>query len=146
MTLLAEAFMDTVSAIRGKLGRPPLDPAKRIMFMSKTIPVANGGKIFPSDDPLRFSFQLEPTSSQALPDSYVGVDFSVVYKVSVEMKQQQSSKPAIKGSAEFNCKVPGQGLDPAHGRRQVPQDFTITPDEISAQSGKSEVPKFHFSG
>ena len=36
VTLLAEAFMDTVSVIRGKLGRPPLDPAKRIMFMSKT--------------------------------------------------------------------------------------------------------------
>ena len=30
-------FMDTVSVIRGKLGRPPLDPAKRIMFMSKSI-------------------------------------------------------------------------------------------------------------
>ena len=28
----------------------------------------------------------------------------------------------------------------------MPQDFTITPDEISAGSGKSEVPKFHFSG
>lgn len=56
VTLLAEAFMDTVSAIRGKLGRPPLDPSKRIMFMTKTIQVANGGKIFPSTDPLKFSF------------------------------------------------------------------------------------------
>ena len=37
VTLVAEAFMDTVSVIRGKLGRPPLDPAKRIMFMSKSI-------------------------------------------------------------------------------------------------------------
>ena len=48
--------------------------------------MASGGKIFPSDDPLKFSFQLEPTTTQALPDSYVGVDFSIVYKVSVEMK------------------------------------------------------------
>ena len=109
--------MDTVSAIRGKLGRPPLDPAKRIIFMSKTIQVANGGKIFPSDEPLKFSFSLGPTESQSLPDSYVGVDFSVVYKVSVNMNQQQTSKPAIKGSAEFNCKVPGQGIDPANGKR-----------------------------
>ena len=135
--------MDTVSAIRGKLGRPPLDPAKRIMFMSKSIQVANGGKIFPSDEGLKFSFQLEPTGDQKLPDSYVGVDFSVVYKISVEMRQQAISKPSIKGTAEFNCKVPGQGIDPAQGRRRVPQDFTITPDEIN--TGK-DVPKFHFNG
>ena len=56
VTLQAEAYMDTVSVIRGKLGRPPLDPAKRIMFMSKTIPVAGSGKIFPSSEPLKFSF------------------------------------------------------------------------------------------
>ena len=117
VTLLAEAFMDTVSVIRGKLGRPPLDPAKRIMFMSKTIQVAGSGKIFPSSEPLKFSFQLEPTGGAKLPDSYVGVDFSVVYKVSVTMAQASAAKPPLKGSAEFNCKVPGQGIDATQGRR-----------------------------
>ena len=137
--------MDTVSAIRGKLGRPALDPAKRTMFMSKTITVASGGKIFPSGDPLKFSFSLEPTNGvKTLPDSYVGVDFSIVYKVSVVMNQAVASKPPIKGAAEFNCKVPGQGIDPAVGKKRVPQDFTVTPDEIDA--GKKDVPKFHFSG
>ena len=119
VTLLAEAFMDTVSAIRGKLGRAALDPSKRIMFMSKNIQVANGGKIFPSDDPLKFSFQLEPIQN-TLPDSYVGVDFSIVYKVSIEMKQQLASKPTIRGAAEFNCKVTGQGIDPKNGKRHIP--------------------------
>ena len=48
--------------------------------------MADGGKIFPSGDPLKFSFMLEPASGvKTLPDSYVGVDFSIVYKVSVEM-------------------------------------------------------------
>ena len=76
----------------------------------------------------------------------MGVDFSIVYKVTVTMAQASAAKPPIKGSAEFNCKVPGQGLDAAQGRRQVPQDFTITPDELVANSKGAEVPKFHFSG
>ena len=34
--LLAEGFMDTVSIIRGDLGRAPLPPNDRIMFMTKS--------------------------------------------------------------------------------------------------------------
>ena len=35
----AEAFMDTVSAIRGPMGRPAMKPEDRTMFMSKKFSV-----------------------------------------------------------------------------------------------------------
>ena len=40
ITLQAEGFMDTVSEIRGDLGRGPLPVDKRIMFMQKQMTIA----------------------------------------------------------------------------------------------------------
>ena len=90
MTLLAESYMDTVSAIRGNQGRQPLPVNDRIYFMKKNETISTGGK-FSSNDPLKFSFTLEPSTSHPLIDAYVGVDFSIVYKVSISIKPKDSS-------------------------------------------------------
>ena len=74
--------MDTVSAIRGPMGRPPLKPEDRTMMMSKKLHLSTGGTVGPTD-PIRFEFPLESTTSNALIDAYIGVDFSIIYKVSV---------------------------------------------------------------
>jgi len=58
--------------------------------MKKTENISTGGK-FSSNDPLRFSFTLEPSTSHPLIDAYVGVDFSIVYKVSISIKPKDSS-------------------------------------------------------
>ncbi len=82
--------MDTVSAIRGNQGRQPLPINDRIYFMKKNEIISTGGK-FSSNDPLKFSFSLEPSTTHSLIDAYVGVDFSIVYKVSISIKPKDSS-------------------------------------------------------
>jgi len=129
VTLLAEAFMDTVSAIRGNLGRKALEPHNRIMFMSKTVQVSPGGKAV-MHEPLKFSFVLEQTGEHPLIDAYVGVDFSIVYKVSIKLMPATSGQLPIDGSAQFYCMVPGAGIDPSLGKKFVPQDFSISPDGL----------------
>jgi len=99
--------MDTVSAIRGNIGRPPMKPADRIVFMSKTIVVSEGGMAV-EHEPLKFSFLLDKTGAHPLIDAYVGVEFSVVYKVTVRMVILGKT---IEGKAEFYCSVPGGGID-----------------------------------
>ena len=55
VTLIAEAYMDTVSAIRGNVGRAPLPVDQRIYFMQKSETVTNQGRTTP-EDPIKFSF------------------------------------------------------------------------------------------
>ena len=81
--LEAESYMDTVSLIRGNLGRPALPRDRRIYFMQKRVTVAENGMLFSEGDPLPFSFKLESTTSNPLIDSYVGVDFSILYKATI---------------------------------------------------------------
>lgn len=119
VTLEAEAYMDTVSLIRGNLGRPALPKEKRIVLMTKSYKVAENGILFPNGDPLAFSFKLESTTSNPLIDSYVGVDFSIVYKVNISLKKKGESKP-MEAIAKFDCKVPGGGVSQELGRRNKP--------------------------
>ena len=141
-TLLAEAYMDTVSQIRGNMGRQPLPVNDRIYFMKKTEEVKQGGKFNPNE-PLKFQFQLNSTGKPDLIDAYVGVDFSIVYKVTLTI-YSGSTKP-LNGEAQFYCKVANSGIDPKLGRKYVPQQFMITPEALTAPPGQ-KVPKFKFSG
>lgn len=144
--LEAEAYMDTVSLIRGNLGRPALPKEKRIYFMQKKENVAQEGILFSGGDPLPFSFKLESVGENKLIDSYVGVDFSIVYKVMISMKRKGEAKP-LEGQEKFACRVPGGGISPELGRRAKPQDYTITPDAMAVdpKSG-GKVPRFNFCG
>jgi hypothetical protein len=143
VSLLAEGFMDTVSAIRGNLGRSALKPENRVIFMSKTLTVCPAGKTV-SHEPLKFKFLLEKTGSKPLIDAYVGVDFSIVYKVTIKMN---IGGKLIEGKAEFYCSVPGSGLDPVIGKKLVFADYEITPEAIaSTVKAGTKIPKFNFSG
>lgn len=78
LTLKAESYMDTVSQIRGNMGRGPLEENLKIYFMKKivthsenSLASAKGGRIF--------DFILDATEQgEKLIDVYVGVDFSIV--------------------------------------------------------------------
>jgi len=52
-TLIAEAYMDTVSAIRGNQGRPPLPVGDRISFMEKKEQFQTAGR-FSQTEPMKF--------------------------------------------------------------------------------------------
>jgi len=52
--LEAESYMDTVSLIRGNLGRPALPKDKRIYFMTKKQTVLTDGILFSDGDPVPF--------------------------------------------------------------------------------------------
>lgn len=118
--LEAEAYMDTVSLIRGNLGRPALPKDKRIMIMAQKKTVASNGILFPNGDPLNFSFKLESTTSNQLIDSYVGVDFSIIYKVTVTLIKRKGEVKPLEATAKFDCKVPGSGVCAEYGRRNKP--------------------------
>lgn len=144
VTLLAESYMDTVSAIRGNQGRPPLPVNDRIYFMKKQETISAGGK-FSSSDPLKFSFVLEPSTSHPLIDAYVGVDFSIVYKVSISIKPKASTEKQIDGNAQFYCMVAGSGIDQSIGRKFIPQTFMLSHETMPAPPNQ-KLPKFKFSG
>ena len=126
--LEAEGFMDTVSIIRGDLGRAPLPPNERIMFMSKGKQIAEGGIMFPND-PMKFDFVLESNTQNKLIDNYVGVDFSIIYKVTISLQKKGDPKP-ITGKQTFHVKVPGGGIDPNDGKKNIPHDFSISSDQL----------------
>jgi hypothetical protein len=82
-TLIAESYMDTVSAIRGNLGKGPMKPADRFVFLNKTVNLSKGGKTI-AHEPIKFSFTLDDAKAPLI-DAYVGVEFSIVYKVTVRI-------------------------------------------------------------
>ena len=129
ITLIGEGYFDTVSTFQ-KL--TPLPRNARIMFFSKKQIIAKGGKFFPGGAPYKFSFVLEQTMEHPLVDSYEGIEFSIVYKVEVEMPQagNKLGGKSITGSNQFHVQCPNAGIDPAKGRRQIPLDFSMNSEEI----------------
>lgn len=102
----AESYMDTVSQIRGNMGRPPLDESQRIYFMKKAVDTTD---VPASQKTKNFSFMLEVTEEgEKLLDAYVGVDFSVVYKITCKCIDK-TGKPA-QVDAQFYVAVPGSGI------------------------------------
>jgi len=134
--------MDTVSIIRGNIGRPPMKEEDRVMFMRKRFSISDGGKVS-TGSPLPFEFVLEATEkNEHLLEAYIGVEFSVVYEVSVTLNK---GGKYIKGSEKFYCAISGAGIDPKLGKKDQPKDFAITPEKLEAAGSKS-VPKFRFEG
>jgi hypothetical protein len=75
-TCIAECYQDTVSQIRGPMGRPALDPKERTYFMKKDV----DHKEVPGNKMQRkVEFVLEATEpGEKLLDVYVGVEFSII--------------------------------------------------------------------
>ena len=74
--------------------------------------VQENGMLFSDGEPMPFSFKLESTVDKMnLIDSYVGVDFSILYKVTVTMKRKGGEKP-LEALAKFDCRVPNGGVSP----------------------------------
>lgn len=70
--------MDTVSIIRGNIGRPAMKEEDRIYFMKKKFTLSEGGKANTSN-PIPFEFIMEATEkNENLVDAYVGVEFSII--------------------------------------------------------------------
>ena len=79
ITMKSESYLDTVSQIRGKMGRPALEESQRIYFMKKDVKHSED----PKGKGLLFEFQLEATESgEKLIDAYVGVEFSIIVSLS----------------------------------------------------------------
>ena len=157
----AEAYMDTVSQIRGNMGRPPLEEKDRIYFMKKTV-------LYEKDqvNTKKFSFQLEATEGdEKLIDAYVGVEFSIVvsisffcsfcidlsysccliqYKISVSATSKSSGMRQT-GEMQFYVASPGSGLTIKDGRSMIPQEFVISNDNLETSTTQT-IPKFKFDG
>jgi hypothetical protein len=83
ITVLAEGYMDTVSIIRGNIGRAPLKEEDRIVFMKKKFSLSEGGKATVGTA-IPFEFILEATEkNEQLLEAYIGVEFSVVVRLAL---------------------------------------------------------------
>ena len=70
--------MDTVSIIRGNIGRPPMKEEDRIVFMKKRFQLSESGKA-QTGQAIPWEFILEATEkNEQLLEAYIGVEFSVV--------------------------------------------------------------------
>lgn len=86
--LLAEGYMDTVSIIRGNIGRPPMKEEDRVVFMKKKVTLQDSGKVTTSNT-IPFDFVLEATEkNEQLLEAYIGVEFSVVVSSNIFLKSK----------------------------------------------------------
>ncbi len=73
--------MDTVSIIRGNIGRPPMKEEDRVYFMKKKFTLQETGKIT-NQQPIPFDFVLEANEkTEQLIEAYIGVEFSIVVSI-----------------------------------------------------------------
>ena len=79
---------------------------------------------------------------EALVETYVGVDFSVIYEVTVNVLK---GSKVVSATENFYVAVKGQGIDSVVGKKDSPLDFTIDPSSLDGSS-ISAVPKFLFEG
>lgn len=79
ITVIAEGYMDTVSIIRGNIGRPPMKEEDRVVFMKKKFTLQDSGKVNTSNA-IPFEFVLEPNERDQLLEAYIGVEFSVIVR------------------------------------------------------------------
>lgn len=83
LQLLAKGYLDTVSIIRGSYGREALREDQRIYFMNKKIDLAPSGSL-QTKTWYKFDFVLEANvGSEDLVESYIGVDFSILYETHI---------------------------------------------------------------
>ena len=135
-------YLDTVSIIRGKYGRPPLKEQDRIYFLKDRKEIEPAGYIA-SKETYNFEYELEANiSGEQLVETYVGVDFSIVYEV--EIIVLRGSK-VVRQKETFYVAVIGQGIDSELGKKDDPLDFVIDPSSLDGSSITS-VPKFLFEG
>ena len=75
-SIIAECYQDTVSQIRGNMGRPALDPKDRTYFMKKDV---DHKEVTGNKFQRKVEFLLEATEpNEKLLDVYVGVEFSII--------------------------------------------------------------------
>ena len=153
-SISAECYMDTVSVIRGNAGRGPLPMNERIYFMKKELQhsaIANPKAPVVADIAMpkagrSFEFVLEATEAgEQLIDTYVGVDFSVIYKITATYKSKTSKTGVETKELQLIVNCPGSGIDPNMNRRAVPHDFVISHENLETSAG-GKIPKFKFEG
>jgi len=111
------------------MGRPPLEEKDRIYFMKKTV-LHEKDQI----NTKKFSFVLEATEGdEKLIDAYVGVEFSIVYKISVSATSKSTGMKQT-GEMQFYVASPGSGLNMKDGRSMIPQEFVISNDNLETST------------
>ena len=140
-SIKAECYMDTVSIIRGNVGRGPLEEKDRIYFMKKvpdikdiTAPKAPVNAVITTPKAGRsFEFVLEATeTSETLIDTYTGVDFSVLYKITASCRLK--SGKVVTAEFAFIVKCPGAGVNIEMGRKTIEHDFVISHENLETKT------------
>ena len=86
ITLLAKGYLDTVSIIRGSYGREALKEEQRIYFMNLKQELGGPG-VLQCKTWYKFEFVLKANvGSEELVESYIGVDFSILYEAHISIK------------------------------------------------------------
>lgn len=83
-----------------------------------------------------------PEQDTNLVESYVGVDFSILYECEIRI---MTGARVIKQKEDFYCAIPGQGIVPEIGKKNMPGTFTVNPSSLDNSTIES-IPKFLFEG
>lgn len=135
-------YLDTVSVIRGKYGRAALKEHERIYFLKDRKEIAGSGNIDTKKE-YNFEYELEPNvAGETLVETYVGVDFSIIYEVTIIVLK---GSKVVQATENFHVAVRGQGIKPDIGKKATSLDFKIDPSSLDGSSITS-VPKFLFEG
>lgn len=126
----------------GKYGRPPLKEHERIYFLKDRKELEPSGWINTKKE-YNFEYELEANiAGEKLVETYVGVDFSIIYEVSILVLK---GSKIIQETENFHVAVIGQGINSKLGKKMEPLDFKIDPSSLDGSSITS-VPKFAFDG
>lgn len=109
--------------------------------MNQTIDLSPGGALN-CGVWYKFEFPLIPEADQTLVESYVGVDFSILYECEIKI---MTGARVVKQKEDFYCAIPGQGIVPEIGKKAVSGKFTVDPASLD-NSTIEAVPKFLFEG
>lgn len=78
-------YLDTVSIIRGKYGRGALKESERIYFLKDRKEISSSGYIEANKE-IPFEYELNANiAGEELVETYVGVDFSIIYEVTINI-------------------------------------------------------------
>jgi len=142
IVLLVQGYLDTVSIIRGKYGRGPLKEHERIYFVKERKEIVSPGYLEAKKD-IPFEYELESNiAGESLVETYVGVDFSIIYEVSILILK---GSKVIQEVENFYVAVRGQGISPTIGKKEEPISFKLDPSSLD-KSSISTIPKFLFEG
>ncbi|KAG9510339.1 Vacuolar protein sorting-associated protein 26C [Fragariocoptes setiger] len=119
-------------------------PSKSLLLIGYCVEISKGGVLPAGRTDIPFELPLKPPGNQILYQTYHGVFITIQYNLRCEMKRPLLSKD-IQGIYEFIVEYERYPTG-APVFKPRPLEFLITPETVTQQGHKREIPNFRISG